>query len=168
LPEEQVSSPVIRNLDKLSISYRLFRHPGPITSLEQAASERGQITDQVVRSILFRVSQENYVMALIAGSRQVSWPLLRKYLGQSRLTMASPEEVLSVTGYEIGAVSPFGLPDPVRVLVDTSVFEPEEISIGSGIRGVTVIMTGDELRKALGAVEVIDLAQSANASGSGK
>ena len=72
--------------------------------------------------------------------------------------MASPDEVLAVTGYEIGAVSPFGLNVPLPVLVDESVFATEEVSIGSGERGVTVILSADALRQALtaalGAVEI--------------
>lgn len=148
------STPVTLVLDSLSLSYRLFRHPGPIHSLEQAAQERGQSPDQVVRSIVFRVGKEDYVMVLIAGARQVSWPALRRHLGQSRLTMATEAELLRVTGYPVGAVSPFGLPQLMRILVDESVFTLEEISIGAGERGLTVIMRSDDLRRALGEVKV--------------
>ncbi len=146
-------TPVTRALKQMQIPYRLFRHPGPVQSLEQAARERGQRPEQIVRSILFRLAKDEYVMVLIAGGRQVRWQTLRRYLGRSRLTMARPEEVLAVTGYPRGAVSPFGLPRPLRILADESIFAEEEISIGSGERGVTVIMRSDDLRRALGDVE---------------
>ena len=145
---------VTQYLASIGIPYRVFRHPGPIQNLEQAARERGQIPEQVVRSILFRVGQGEYVMVLIAGSSQVSWPALRAYLGLSRLTMASREEVFEATGYEPGAVSPFALPRPVRILVDGSVFAQQEVSIGSGVRGTTVILNSADLRTALGQVDV--------------
>ena len=87
------STPVTQALSALDIPPRLFRHPGPIHSLEQAAQERGQSPDQVVRSIVFRVGKEDYVMVLVAGARQVSWPALRRHLGQSRLTMANESEL---------------------------------------------------------------------------
>jgi Cys-tRNA(Pro) deacylase len=148
------STPVTRALAALNIPHRVFRHPGPIHSLEQAARERGQSPEQVVRSIVFRVGKDEYVMVLIAGSRQVSWPALRRHLGQSRLTTASEAEVRAATGYERGAVSPFGLPTPMRVLLDESVLAQEEISLGSGVRGVTVFMRVEDLRRALGDVEV--------------
>ncbi len=148
------STPVTIDLSSKKIPYRVFRHPGPIHSLEQAAQERGQEPGQVIRSILFRISQDNYVMVLVAGPKQVSWQALRGYLGQSRLTMASKEDVLVVTGYQLGAVSPFGLPLPLRVLVDRNVFFPDEVSIGSGVRGVSVIIKASDLKKALGEVEV--------------
>jgi len=147
------STPVTWVLKGLNIPYQVFRHPGPINSLEQAARERGQQPEQVVRSILFRLSEGEYVMVLVAGPDQVSWPALRRYLGQSRLTMASQDEVMSVTGYQVGAVSPFGLPQPMRVLVDESILAEEEVSIGSGLRGLTIILRSQDLIKALNNAE---------------
>ncbi len=88
-------------------------------------------------------------MVLVAGPAQVSWRALRQKLGQSRLTMASEEEVLAVTGYRTGAVSPLGLPQPLPVFVDDSVTAEEEISIGSGVRGTTVILRSADLLAAL-------------------
>jgi Cys-tRNA(Pro)/Cys-tRNA(Cys) deacylase len=68
--------------------------------------------------------------------------------------MATPDEVLRVTGYQTGSVSPFGLPQPMRVLVDESVLAHDEMSIGSGLRNTTVILKSADLMKALGAVDV--------------
>src|SRR5512140_316429 len=123
-------------LESLGIPHRIFRHAGPVSSLEQAAQERGERPQQVVRSILFRLGEDQYLMALVAGPAQISWKKLRKFLGQSRVSMASEEEVLAVTGYRVGAVSPFGLPRALRVLVDKTILKEEELSLGSGVRGV--------------------------------
>jgi prolyl-tRNA editing enzyme YbaK/EbsC (Cys-tRNA(Pro) deacylase) len=68
--------------------------------------------------------------------------------------MASDEEVLSATGFLPGAVSPFGLPSPLRILVDEVVFKAEEVSIGSGVRGITIIMKSSDLKRALKNVEI--------------
>jgi prolyl-tRNA editing enzyme YbaK/EbsC (Cys-tRNA(Pro) deacylase) len=149
--------PVARALAELRISYRLFVHAGPVHSLEQAAHERQQLPDQVIRSIVFRVGRDEFLMALMAGDRQIAWPALRRYLGQSRLALATEDEVRSVTGYERGAIAPFGLPSPMRILADESIFAHEEISLGSGVRGTAVIMTSSALQRALGDVEVVDL-----------
>jgi Cys-tRNA(Pro) deacylase len=149
-------TPVAQVLSAKKIPFRQFRHPGPIHSLEQAAEERGQRPEQVVRSIVFRLGRGEYIMVLIAGPDQVSWKALRRYLGQSRLSMAKREEVLQVTGYRLGAVSPFGLPAPMRILVDQSVLQEEELSIGSGRRGTTIILSTGDLQQALGEVELVD------------
>ena len=154
------TTPVTRALDSLNIPYHVFQHPGPVHSLEQAAQERNQQPEQVIRSIVFRLTKDEYVMVLMAGPQQISWSALRQYLGRSRLTMAKPEEVLQVTGYELGAVAPFGLPQPMRVLADESVFMPDELSLGSGIRGITVIMKSADLKQGLGNnVEIVHFSE---------
>lgn len=145
-----------KQLDQLGIPYQIFQHNGSIHSLEQVAEERKQQTDQVVRSIVFRIANSSYIMVIIAGPFQISWQSLRKYLNLSRITMASPDEVRSITGYTPGTVSPLGLPKPIPILVDKHILSQKEISIGSGERGVAIIMKVDNLLKALGKYEFGD------------
>ena len=129
----QESTQVMKELSEKNIPYQVFQHTGPVRSLEQAAQERDQVPEQVVRSILFRLSEEGYVMVLIAGPGQISWSALRKYLGRSRLTMASEDDVQRITGYPLGAVAPFGLPEHLRILVDESVLQ--DVSLGMDTLG---------------------------------
>ena len=149
-------SPVSFALTELGIPHDVFVHPGPLRSLEQAAEERAQHPEQIVRSILFRVSQGEYVMVLIAGPQQINWKTLRKHIGQNRLTMATKEEVLRVTGYQLGAVAPIGLPSPLKILVDRSVLGTETISMGSGIRGTAIILKAKDLLRGLADFEIGD------------
>jgi Cys-tRNA(Pro)/Cys-tRNA(Cys) deacylase len=162
---ETSSTPVTCYLDERGIPYRFFRHPGTIYSLEQAAQERGQRPEQIVRSILFRLTRGGFVMVLVAGQKQVAWPALRKHLGQSRISMATEAEVLQVTGYPLGAVSPFGTHQPVRVLLDKGILAVQEISIGSGMRFSTIIMRREDFLHALGEVEMGDFASENEITG---
>ncbi len=84
--------PISIALEELRVPHKIFRHETPVTSFEQAASDRGQRASQIVRSILFRVSEDEFVMVLVAGPAQVSWKILRKHLGRSRISMATEEE----------------------------------------------------------------------------
>jgi Cys-tRNA(Pro)/Cys-tRNA(Cys) deacylase len=148
-------------LEELGVPHKIFRHESPVTSFEQAASDRGQRTSQVVRSILFRIAEdESAIMVLVAGPAQVSWKTLRKYLGRSRISMATEDEVFAVTGYRVGTVSPFGLPNQLRVLIDPSVMKEEEISIGSGIRNTAIILKSADLRHALQDADVVSLTEN--------
>ena len=144
-------------LDALGIEHRIFLHEGSVTSFEQAARERGQRPAQIVRSILFQIRPEEFVMVLMAGRAQVDWKSLRKLVGRSRVRMATEEEVLEVTGYRTGTVSPFGVKNQTRVLIDASVLKEAEVSIGSGIRSTAIIMKSEDIRRALGDVEVVSL-----------
>ena len=157
---EQTSiPPVSQALHAMDIPHHAFTHPGPVRSLEQAAEERGQQPEQIIRSILFRLNEGEFAMALMAGPQQINWKILRRHFNQSRLTTASKEEVTQVTGYQIGAVAPFGLPQPLPIVADPSIFTPEEVSIGSGTRGTTIILKSADLRRALGDIAVMPLAK---------
>ena len=150
----QTVPPVAQALTALGIPHRLFVHTGPVNSLEQAAAERNQQPDQVVRSLLFRLGEGEFAMVLMAGPAQVSWKALRRYFNQSRLTTATAEEVTAVTGAVPGAVAPFGLNRPVRILVDAGVLAQTEVSLGSGVRGTAVILSTADLRRGLPNAEI--------------
>ena len=79
------------------------------------------------------------VVYWISGSLEVT----------NRLTMASKDEVLSVTGYQLGAVAPVGLNEPIQILVDRSVLDQQIISMGSGVRGTAIILKSADLIQVL-------------------
>lgn len=142
------STPVTRALDGAGVRYTLHLHDHPVTSLEQAASERDLRPGQIVRSLVFRSEAGGFLIVLAPGPRQVSWPKLRRHLGVSRVTTATAEEILQVTGYPPGAVSPLGLATSLRILADRSLTEEETVSIGAGVHNAGVVLrTVDLLRR---------------------
>ena len=76
--------------------------------------------------------------------------------------MATEDEVLEVTGYRVGTVSPFGMKNQVRVLIDASVLKEAEISIGSGVRNMAIILKSADLRRALGDSEIVSLVEDSH------
>lgn len=144
-------------LDAMGIEHRVFIHEQPVTSFEEAASHRNQRPGQIVRSILFNIRPEEYLMVLVAGPDQIDWKKLRQFVKRSRVRMATEEEVLEVTGYRIGTVSPFGVKHQIQVLIDASVLKEEEVSVGSGVRNMAIIMKSADLRQALSTSEIVSL-----------
>jgi Cys-tRNA(Pro) deacylase len=141
----QTQTPVTQALDKLNIQFELHVHEKPLRSLEQAARERNLEPGQIVRSLLFRMEGGEFVMVLVPGPSKVDWSKLRHYLGVSRVTTARPHEVEQITGYPTGAVSPFGLEKPIRLLADECIQNIEVISLGAGIRNAGVILESSAL-----------------------
>ena len=139
----------INDLDRKKIDYSIFIHSGSVTSLEQAAKERNQSPNQVIRSLLFRINEDDFALILVAGSRQIPWKKLRQFFNQRRLTMATREEVLKITGYEVGTVSPFGIQSDVPIYLESAISEDKAYSMGSGESGTALILTTGEILKAL-------------------
>ena len=148
-------------LETLNIPHRVFQHEHQLMSFEQAAAERNQRPEQIVRSILFQIRPGEFVMVLVAGREQVDWRKLRQFVGRSRVRMATEEEVLEVTGYRVGTVSPFGLKTELKILIDESVLREEEISLGSGSRQMAILMKSADLRQVLGNSEIVSLLEAA-------
>ena len=147
-------------LEKLNIPHRVFQHEMPVTSFEQAAADRNQRPEQIVRSILFLIRPEEFLMVLMAGRDQIDWRKLRQLVKRSRVRMATEDEVLEMTGYRVGAVSPFGVKTLFRVLIDASVLQEEEVSIGSGVRNMAIILKSADLQRALGDPEIVSLGEN--------
>jgi prolyl-tRNA editing enzyme YbaK/EbsC (Cys-tRNA(Pro) deacylase) len=103
----------------------------------------------MVRSLVFRLEDGEFVLVLAAGPARLCWPRLRRHPGVSRITTASPSKVLEVTGYEPGAVSPYGLRQPIRMLADRKLMDYDALSIGAGIRNAGVVLARQDLERTL-------------------
>jgi prolyl-tRNA editing enzyme YbaK/EbsC (Cys-tRNA(Pro) deacylase) len=117
-------------LQELGIEHRVTRH-GPVRSLEEAAAARGIDPRDLVKTIVVRRGDDDYVFVLVPGDREFSWPKLRALLGVSRLSMPDAATAKDVTADE--------------AIVGRT------ISMGGGAHGVGITVAADDAIGALGA-----------------
>lgn len=84
-----------------------------------AAEAVGCEVGQIVKSLVF-VAGERPVLALVAGDRRGDTKAIGELLGASPVRFADADTVREATGYAIGGVSPYDLPEGVTVLIDES------------------------------------------------
>lgn len=132
-----------------------FTEHGPVKSLEEAAAARGVTPGDIVKSLVVRMAENDYVFVLVAGDRQISWPKFRAFMGVSRTTMPSADEAFEVTGYVRGTITPFGSLTAWPVIVDAPI-AGRTVSIGAGAHGVAATVQADDMIAALGA-QVADI-----------
>lgn len=135
-------------LDEAGLAYRVIRH-GPVRSLAEAADARGVTPAQVVKTLVVRRGDDDYLFVLVPGDRTISWPKLRNVLGVSRLSLPDAESARLATGYERGTITPFGSARPWPVIVDESI--SGEITLGAGAHGVAVAVETAGVAAALAA-----------------
>ncbi len=137
-------------LDAHKISYRLLRHSEPVFTVEEAAAQRGVSKDEMVKSLLLRDKDEHYVMACVLGYSRVNPKAVRAYVPKEwrRLSFATAEEILSVTGCVQGAVAPLGLPDSVPVIFDEAIARCQKVNISSGDPAAGLELNAQDLIKA--------------------
>ena len=139
----------IAALDESGIAYRVVRH-GRVGSLAEAAAARGIEPRALLKTIVVRRADDDFLFVLVPGDREIAWPRLRALLGVSRLSMPDAATALAVTGYERGTITPFGSARSWPVVMDASV-AGQEISLGAGAHGVGVVALADDVAAALGA-----------------
>lgn len=140
-------------LDAAGVPYRMVCTGIPASAAESAALQ-GIPVASLLRSILVRRAADEYVFVLVPGGRRFDWATLRAHLGTNRLTLPDAEEARAITGYERGAITPFGALRPWPVILDASAADLPVIAIGGGARGVNVHLAPADLIAATGATVV--------------
>lgn len=134
----------IAAVEATGIEYEVTRH-GRVSSLAEAAALRGVEPRQIVKTLVVRRAEDDFVLVLVGGDRTFSWPKLRAVLGASRLSMPDPAGAMAATGYERGTITPFGSTTAWPVIVDAAV--SGRISLGGGAHGVAITAdTADVVR----------------------
>jgi Cys-tRNA(Pro)/Cys-tRNA(Cys) deacylase len=134
--------------DALGLEYRLTRH-GPVRSLAEAAEARGVPPSAVVKTLVVRRGDDDFLFVLVPGDREIAWPKLRGLLGVSRLSMPDAATAKEVTGYERGTITPLGSTRAWPVVADAAV--TGEVSLGAGAHGVALTLDAAGLVTALDA-----------------
>ena len=83
-------------LDALGVAYAVTRH-GRVGSLAEAAALRGVEPGDIVKTLVVRRAEDDYLFVLVPGDREFSWPKLRALLGTSRLSMPDAAGAYAVT-----------------------------------------------------------------------
>lgn len=131
----------------LGITYEVTHH-GPVNSVAEAAEAQGVEIRDLVKTLVVRRGDDDYVFVLVPGDRQISWPKLRGLLGVNRLSMPDAATAKDATGYERGTITPYGAKKPWPVIAD-ELTRGRTINLGAGERGVGLRVSADETVKVL-------------------
>jgi Cys-tRNA(Pro)/Cys-tRNA(Cys) deacylase len=143
------SSPALRAADSAGLRYRVINH-GPVRSLAEAANARDVAPADVVKTLVVRRADNDFVFVLVPGDRTISWPKLRATLGVSRLSLPEAAVAKVATGYERGTITPFGSSQTWPVVADIRLVG-REITLGAGEHGMAIAAEAGRIIAALNA-----------------
>jgi Cys-tRNA(Pro)/Cys-tRNA(Cys) deacylase len=123
-------------------------------SAEEAAHLQGIPLAGLLRTIVVRRGDDDYLFVLVPARRRFDWPKLRGHLGVRRMTLPDADEARAVTGYERYTITPFGSARAWPVIVDSAVMAQPTVSVGGGAFGVNLHLQPADLVAALDAVVV--------------
>jgi Cys-tRNA(Pro)/Cys-tRNA(Cys) deacylase len=134
-------------LNAAGVPFRVLRH-GPVHSVAEAAAGLGVEVADVVKTIVVRRGEDDYLLVLVPGDRVISWARLRALLGVNRLSLPDAAAAKEATGYERGTITPFGTTRPWPVIADDRI-PGRRITLGTGEHGAAVVLDADEALAAL-------------------
>jgi Cys-tRNA(Pro)/Cys-tRNA(Cys) deacylase len=156
-------TPALRAIAALGVVHRVVRSEAA-GSAEEAAAIQGIEPGALIRTIVVRRGEEDYLFVLVPAGRRFDWPKLRAHVGVSRMSLPDAEEARRVTGYERYTITPFGSSRAWPVIADQSLAGRDVVSIGGGARGVNLHLSAADLFAAMHA-DVVDVSQPEQPAG---
>ena len=140
-----------RMLDALGISYETREYavdPDDLSG-QTVAKKIGLPPQQVFKTLLCRVDQDQIVFAVLSVADELDFKKLAAGAGGRRAEMVAIKEVQPLTGYIRGGVTVFGSKKPFPVFADESIELFDIISVSAGMRGLQILLApADYLRAA--------------------
>jgi Cys-tRNA(Pro) deacylase len=156
------TTPALDALAKAALPHRVVRTERA-SSAEEAAAFQGIALGALLRTIVVRRGEGDYLFVLVPADRRFDWGKLRAHLGIRRITLPDADEARQVTGYERYTITPFGSTNAWPVIVDASAMAFEAVSVGGGAFGVNIHLAPDDLVAHLRAT-VVDVSAIENES----
>ena len=152
-PAQTDEPPAIRDIRARGTEHRVVRTEVPNSAAESAALQ-GVPLGGLLRTIVVRRGEDDYLFVLVPAGRRFEWPKLRAHLGVTRLSLPDADEAQRATGYVRYTITPFGSSRPWPVLVDAAILDQPVVTIGGGARGVNLHLAPADLVGALAATVV--------------
>jgi Cys-tRNA(Pro) deacylase len=150
---ETPATPATAAIAAAGIAHRIVTTE-PAGSAEESAALQGIPPGALLRTIVVRRGDDDYLFVLVPAGRRFDWPKLRAHLGVSRMSLPDADEAQRVTGYVRYTITPFGSTRAWPVVVDATILEQPVVAIGGGARGVNLHLTPADLIAALAATAV--------------
>ena len=139
-----------RILDNMKIAYRLLEYEVDENNLDavNVANSVGMPSAQVFKTLCVQGDKTGVIFACIPGNHELDLKALAKISGNKRAELVALKDVLPLTGYIRGGVSPLGAKKAYPVFLDLTANNWEEISISAGQRGLQIILAPADLQSA--------------------
>lgn len=147
---DALDTPAIRAIAVSDVPHRVVRTVRARTAAE-AADLQGIPSSALLRTIVVRRGDGDYLFVVLPAGRRFDWPRLRDLLGVRRLTLPDADEARAVTGYERYTITPYGSTTAWPVIVDAAAMSEPIVSIGGGGFGVSLHLAPADLVASLGA-----------------
>jgi Cys-tRNA(Pro)/Cys-tRNA(Cys) deacylase len=138
-----------RLLDRAGIHYELREYAVDETDLSapHVAAAIGMPPEQVFKTLVARGDRTGVLLAAIPASSELDLKALAAASGNKKVELVALKEVLGLTGYIRGGVSPLGTRKPYPFYLDETADLWDVISVSAGLRGCQLLLAPGDLAR---------------------
>jgi Cys-tRNA(Pro)/Cys-tRNA(Cys) deacylase len=142
-----VKTNAARILDREKIHYELREYEVDESDLSapHVAEKIRMPPEQVFKTLVARGDRSGVLMACIPANTELDLKALASASGNKKVELVAVKEVLGLTGYIRGGVSPVGSRKPYPFYLDETADLWDVISVSAGVRGCQMLLTPDDL-----------------------
>ncbi|MBM3140993.1 MAG: hypothetical protein FJZ92_12505 [Chloroflexi bacterium] len=158
MDERAIEEGVRRHLEKLGEPFEVLPCDPALADTVNFCAHYGIPLEQSANCIIVASKREpkQYVACLaLATTRLDVNKTVRRLMNAGKVSFASPEETVELTGMLIGGVTPFALPAGMLLYVDRRVLDVERVWVGGGSRAQKIGISPRVFERLQGA-QVID------------
>jgi len=145
ISHSKVLDKILELLDSAEVYYQKLEHE-PVYTSEDAAKIRDTNASQGAKALILYADKKP-VLVVVPGDKKVDFKKYKTLTGTKDLRMATPEEVLELTGLEIGSIPPVGRAMDLPSYYDKSFEEKDVAAFNAGAHTVSVVMNAADLIK---------------------
>ena len=151
---------VLKTVANLGLPYEVIEIDTDLADTALFCENYGFPIEQSGNTIIVASKKEPKLFAacvVLATTRLDVNKCVRNLMGVSKVSFASAEEMKELTGMEVGGVTPFSLPEEIKLYVDSRIMRLNWLILGGGGRDKKIKISPEVFNK-LGAEIIENLA----------
>ena len=132
-------------LESMGAQFEIIELAQSVHSVSDVEKACGCQTAEVIKTLLFIGRKP--IMVVLPGDKRAEVGKIKGLLNEDSLRMATKEEVLALTGYAVGSVSPFGISSEIEQVADESIRSLSSLIMGSGKNDTLIRLEMPEFNK---------------------
>ena len=152
----------VRLLERAGIRYELrsYRVEETHLSAEEVAAEIKMPPEMVFKTLVTEGDRTGHLFALIPAGTELDLRHLAEASSNKRVEMVPLRQVVDVTGYIRGAVTPLAAKRAYPVFIDETAELWPTVSISGGMRGLQILLAPSDLLRVTSG-RLVDIVRSA-------
>jgi prolyl-tRNA editing enzyme YbaK/EbsC (Cys-tRNA(Pro) deacylase) len=146
---DEVEQRVVDVLNGLGVPYEVIQIDPAYADTAEFCAQYGYPEDHSGNTIICASKKEpkQFAACVVAATTRLDVNhAVRRLMGVSRLSFATPEETRELTGMMIGGVTAFALPAGLPLYVDSRLMQLDYVILGGGSRSSKIKVAPDALR----------------------